>query len=132
MNLSFLKKLGAALAEGIAIATGFGPLIAPYLGAKSGAVVSTVINDLTQIGVVVVQVEAILQGTGTGPDKLKAAVPLVASIIRTSELVGGRKIEDEAAFVAACQTITSGVADLLNSLEPKVPTTGDPIPAPAK
>lgn len=128
MNLTFLKKLGVALAEGLSIAVGIGPLIAPYLGAKGGAVESQVINDLTAVGQVVVQVEAILQGSGNGPAKLKAAVPLVASIIRTSELISGHQIEDEAAFTAACAVITGGVADLLNSLKAKVDTSGDPLP----
>ena len=115
--MTFLSKLGKFLATGVALATGMWPLVAPYLGSKAQQVGTTSINDLTAIGQVVVEAEALLQGSGNGAAKLAAASPLVESIIKTSELVSGHKIANEAAFTAACQKITSACADLLNSLD---------------
>jgi len=133
--MTFLKKLGSALAQGIALATGMWPLVSKFFGAGTAAsqTANTVVNDLTAIGQVVVQAEAMFQGSGTGASKLAAATPLVANIIKTSELVAGHKISNEAAFTAACQAITSDVANLLNSLDSStVQTSGKPLPvAPA-
>ena len=118
--LTFLKKLGQVLVKAVGIITGVEPLIAPYLGSAAAPAV-TAVNDLTAIGQVVVQAEALFQPTAgtaqTGTQKLAAATPLVANIIKTSELVSGKKIADEAGFTAACEKITSAVADLLNSLD---------------
>lgn len=114
--MSWLKKIGTILLKAIGVATGLEPLLVPYLGSAAGKV-STVINDLTQIGQVVVQAEVLIQGTGTGATKLAAATPLIANIIKTSELLSGKKIANEEAFIAACGKIASGVADVLNSLD---------------
>lgn len=115
--MTFLSKLGSFLAKAVAIAAGLGPLIAPYLGAKGGAVASTVVNDFTSIGQVIVQAEALIQGAGTGATKLAAAAPLVQQIVQTSELMAGKKIANEALFTTSCQQITSAVAGILNSLD---------------
>jgi hypothetical protein len=132
-SMTFLKKLGSALAQGIALATGMWPLVSKFFGAGVAAsqTANTVVNDLTAIGQVVVQAEAMFQGTGTGATKLAAAAPLVANVIKTSELVSGHKIANETLFTQACQEITSSVADLLNSLDSSsVQTSGKPIPVP--
>jgi hypothetical protein len=126
---TFLSKLGKALAVGLSIATGVGPLLQPYLGSKASTVVGTTVNDLTAIGQVVTTAEALIQTPGSGPTKLAAAAPLVAQIIQTSELVAGHKITNEILFTKACQEITSAVADLLNSLDANaVQTSGQPLP----
>ncbi len=127
--MTFLKKLGSFLAKAGIVAgdvagilAGVGPIITPLLGAKAGPIIGTIINDLTAVGKVVVMAEALLQTPGSGAQKLAAATPLVANIIKTSELVSGHKIADEALFTAGCAKITSGTADILNSLSPdKVP-----------
>lgn len=128
--MTFLKKFGSLLAQGIAIAAGFGPLIAPYLGAKAKEVINTAVNDLTAVGQVVVQAEALLQGPDRGAEKLKAAAPLIASIVRTSELVSGHKIANETLFLKGCTDLTTAVVEILNSLAPKIETTSDPLPVP--
>lgn len=131
--MTFLKKLGSVLAQGIALATGMWPLVSRFFGSNTAAAntATTVVNDLTQVGQIVVQAEAMFQGAGTGPSKLAAAAPLVANVIKTSELVSGHKISDEAGFTKACQEITSAVADLLNSLDSSaIQTSGKPMPAP--
>lgn len=132
--MTFLKKLGSVLAQGIALATGMWPLVSRFFGAGTAAsnTATTVVNDLTQIGQVVVQAEAMFQTAGSGASKLAAAAPLVANVIKTSELVSGHKIANETLFTQACQEITSAVADLLNSLDSgSVQTQGKPLPSPA-
>jgi hypothetical protein len=118
--MTFLTKLGAFLARGIAVLTGLEPLIAPLFGSKASAtagVVTKIANDLTAVGQIVVTAEALIQVPGSGAAKLSAAAPLVTNIVRTSELVSGHEIADEALFLQGCTNITSGVAQVLNSLK---------------
>lgn len=117
--LTFLKKLGTILANAAGIAVGIGPLIKPFLGSGVAAtVVATGTNDLLAISQVVVTAEAMFQTPSSGAQKLSASVPLIMSILKTSELVSGKKIADEHLFEQAAQKITSGMADLLNSISP--------------
>jgi len=121
--MTFLQKLGKFLATGIKIAAeiaGVAPLVAPLLGSAAPKVeqgVSTAVNDLTQIGQVVVQAEALIQTPGSGASKLAGASPLVQQIIQTSQLLDGKKIGNPTLFAQGCSKITSGVADCLNSLD---------------
>jgi len=99
--MTFLAKLGSFLARGIAILTGLTPLISPLFGSKAaeaGEYLGKAVNDLTAVGQVVVSAEALL-GAGTGPAKLAAAAPLIANIVKTSELVSGHQIANEALFI---------------------------------
>jgi hypothetical protein len=118
--MTFLKKLGTILLNVAGIAVGIGPLIGPLLGSgKAGAVTGTVVNDLTAIGTTVVQIEtafAAVSGS-TGAQKLQAAIPLVSNIIKTSEMVVGKKIANEALFTKACTEYAQATVDLLNSLD---------------
>jgi len=115
--MTFLKKLGSILAKGLALVAGLGPLIQPWLGSGSAAqTVNTVTNDFTLIAQQVLQVESVIQTPGSGAQKLQAAIPLVTSIIKTSEVVSGKKIANEALFTQACQEYTQATVDLLNSL----------------
>lgn len=113
--MTFLAKLGSILAKGIAILTGLGPLVQQYAGAKTGAVVNTVVNDLTAVGGVVLNVESVL-GAGNGQAKLKAAAPLVANIVKASELISGHKIANETLFNQGVVDLTNAVAEIMNSL----------------
>lgn len=129
--MSFLKKLGQILARVVQVA-GVASGLMPFLGSKAQAVltgpVNTAVNDLTAVGGVIVQVETALQGK-TGPDKLAIAIPLVANIVRTSELVSGHQVGDEAKFVQGVKEIAQGVVDVLNSLKSdNVKETGDTKP----
>lgn len=129
--MTFLKKLGQILASIAGVAAGIGPIVLPFLGSGKAASVATVgINDLTSIGQVVVQAEALMQTPGSGAAKLTAATPLVAQIIQTSELVVGKKIANEALFLQGSAKVTSGVADILNSLDANAAqsTTGGVAP----
>ena len=131
--MTFLKKLGSILAQGIALATGVWPLVSGLFGSNTKAqqVGTQVVNDLTSIGQVVVQAEALIQTPGSGAAKLQAAAPLVANIVKTSELVSGHKIANEALFIQGCTDLTNAVAEILNSLSSSsLQTSGTPTPTP--
>lgn len=114
--MTFLKKLGSILSTVTGLFLGFAPVIQKQYP-QTGGVIDTVSKDLSEIGMVVVNIEAIGQLKGlTGPDKAKAAGPLVAQIILNSTLVAGKKIANPDLFNQACAEIAGGVADVLNSL----------------
>ena len=115
--MNFLKKLGQMIAKGIAVAVGIGPLVSPFLGSgKASGIENQVVDDLTSIGQVVIQAEAMIQTPGAGAVKLAAVTPLVASIVRTSQMVDGKKIQDEALFNRGAAKMADGAVDILNSL----------------
>ena len=116
--MTFLKKLGQLLLKGVALAEGVYPFFQPLLGSKAGQVVATSINDLKLIANQVVTIETALAGK-TGAEKFAALVPLVAQIIRTSELVSGKEIADEAKFQTGVSEVAQGVVDILNSIHEK-------------
>lgn len=122
----WLKKVGLTVLKCVGVAAGFLPIAQaisqPLAGVNES--VANLTDDLTKIAAAVQTVEVVVGAISdpnakTGSQKLKAVTPLVAQIIQVSELMAGKKIKDEAAFVNACSTISGGVADLLNSLEPK-------------
>jgi hypothetical protein len=129
--MSFLAKLGGFLAKGIALLAGLGPLITPWLGSsasKAANVEGQIVNDLTSVGQVVLSVESLMQTPGSGTVKLAAATPLVVQILKTSELISGHQIGDDNLFAQGAAKITSGVADVLNSLKAdNVKSTGTPV-----
>jgi hypothetical protein len=116
--MSFLKKLGMVVAQVGALALGIGPLVSPLFGSKGdkvGGDIATVANDLTLIAQVVVQIETALQGQ-TGADKRRAAIALIGPIIKTSQIVSGKKIADAALLETGIGQITDGVVAVLNSI----------------
>jgi len=114
--MNFLKKLATILANVSGVAVGIGPIIQPFLGSgKAAAGVATGTNDLTAIAQLVLQAEAMLQ-TAPGADRMAAVLPLVTNVIKTSELVSGKKIADEATFNKGCQEIAQGVFDVLSGI----------------
>jgi hypothetical protein len=116
--MTFLKKLAGILANCGAVAVGLQPFVQPFLGSgKAAAAVQTGVNDLNAITGVVVQMQVAL-GDKTGEDRFKAALPLVASILKTSQLVIGKKIENEDAFLKAVQGYTQATFDLLSAIHP--------------
>lgn len=134
--MTFLSKLGGLLAKGLAVFSGVWPLVSGLFGSqasKANTVVNTVTNDLTQIGQIIVTAEAVIQTPGSGGAKLTAAAPLVANVIKSSEILAGHKIANEALFIQGCTAITSGMADVLNSLDSSTAqtATGSAIVVPA-
>lgn len=115
--MSFLKKLGEVVLKGIALFTGISPYLQAAIPGQAANIVKAS-DDLTKIGGIVISIEQIAAALQlSGPDKLKAAGPLVSQIILQSDLVVGHKIKDAAKFQAGIDQITSGVVGVLNSLD---------------
>lgn len=116
--MTFLKKLGEFLLKGAALASGILPLVQPLLGSgKASLIMTTGVNDLNLITQQVVTIEVALNGK-TGAEKFAALVPLVAGIVRTSEMVSGKKIGNEDLFNKAVTELAQGAVDLYNSIHP--------------
>ncbi len=120
--IGFLKSFGAAVLKITQIVSGIAPTVQQYVPSSAG-VIQTVEDDLTAIAKVVQQTEVFGAALGlNGQDKLKAAIPAASQILLQSELLSGRKIKDEAKYATAIAQITSGVADVLSSLEDNIST----------
>jgi len=121
--MSFLSKIGKILGVIGAVAGSLVglPSLQALLSPKAQAVETKVVSELGAIGSLVSIIEgafaALGKQNGTGADKLKAIVPQVAQIIQASELVAGKKLANEALFTQGVTAITSGVADVLNSVQ---------------
>ena len=114
--MSFLKKLGSVILKLVAIAGGFQPIIQQQIPGAAGAVASG-IQDLGLIASIITNVEAMGQTLKlAGPDKLKAATPLVAQVVLQSSLLVRQKIADPALFTEGCSKVADGVVAILNSL----------------
>jgi hypothetical protein len=119
MSSSFLKDFGEKVVKCIGIVSGSLAIVEQSLPVSVGAGASGVEDTFIHIVQVILAVEAMfasVQGK-TGPDKLRAAVPLVAQLIQSSEVMVGKRIKDEAKFIGAVQGLASNTADFLNSLE---------------
>lgn len=118
--MTFLKKLGSILVNVAGIAIGVGPIITPFLGSsKAGTIVKTGTNDLTLIAQLIAQIEVAFAAVpgSTGAQKLQASIPLIANVIKTSEVVAGKKIANEALFTQAITEYAQATVDLLNSID---------------
>jgi hypothetical protein len=114
--MGLLKKFGQIVVRIGGIALGLQPLIGAQ-NAQAGAVTGQIVDTLGQVAAVVGQVEAVGQALNLpGDQKLTGATPLVAQIVLSS-LVAGRKINDHERFRAGVATMTTGVVEILNSLD---------------
>lgn len=121
--MGFLAKFATVLGKVTQIAMGIGPMFGSVVPSAAGAI-QTVSHDLEQIATIVQMVESMGATLGNTPGALKltAASPLVAQIILKSSVLANRKIADSAKFTQGVNSIASGVADVLSSLEDHVPT----------
>lgn len=118
--MSFLKTLGKILSVGEEVAGVFFPVLRPFLGSgKTAEVVTTGVNDFTQIASVITGVEAAFQTPGSSADKLAAAVPQVASIVKTSEALIGHTVYNNDEFVAGITDLVNSFVRILNSYSDK-------------
>lgn len=116
--MTFLSKLGSFLAKAVAIATGVGPIIQPFLGSgRVAETTQTAISDLTQVAQIVTMTEAVIQTPGSGAAKLEAATPLVLQILRSSQAFAGKKIANEALAEQGASKVVSGIADFMNAID---------------
>lgn len=115
-TLKFLSKLAELFAKGLQIWMGFSPVITAAAPGSAG-IVTTVSQDLTEIATVITDTEQMAVALQLkGPDKLKAAAPLVADIILKSTLLANHKIADPVLFNQGVSGVASGMADIINSL----------------
>jgi len=135
--LSFLKKTGQILADVASVYAIGEPLFKNVLGSQVSPGVVAGADKLNLIFQSVLATEgqfAAAFPTGqTGPQKLVAAASLVGPVLSTVDVIRGKQIADEAAYIKAVQAITGGIADLMNSLkaETNASTAAGAIPAPA-
>lgn len=130
---SFLKKAGQILANVAAVEAGLEPIFKAALPVSAGATIDKA--DLMFKSVIATegQFAAAFPAGQTGAQKLLAASSLVGPVLATIDTIRGRPIADEAAYTKAIQTITSGIADLMNALKPNADnaTAGSALTAPA-
>lgn len=135
--MTFLAKFGSILLKVIQVALNIEPSIAQLLPAAAQPAAAAAVDRLTGLGQVVASVETMAAAIAATPNgvkltsaqKLAAATPYVSQIIQQSELVAGKKITNEAGYVAAVQSVISGIVGVLNSIDgPKVeaPAPADP------
>jgi hypothetical protein len=131
--ISFLKRAGQILANVAAIEAGLVPIFKANLPASEGSIIDKA--DLMFKSVIATegQFAAAFPGQQNGAQKLLAAASLVGPILATVDTIRGKPIADEAAYQKALQTITGGIADLMNALKPNADnaTAGGAVTAPA-
>lgn len=118
--MSFLKKLGQVFIKGVALFTGFLPLLSGVIPQRDAAKIADIADDLTKVAGMVATVEAIAQAASSpiaGAEKAKMVAPLVAQVILQSDIMVGKKIKDHVLFQQGCANVGGGMADILNSLE---------------
>lgn len=90
--------------------------------------ITVVSQDLSQIASIITQVEAMGQALGiAGPDKLRAASPLVAQIILQSALLANHSISDGPLFTQGTTKVADGMADILNALKDNITVTNKAV-----
>lgn len=118
---SFLKGLGQGALRATAIVTGLPELFqrgGVPIGGPATKVLDRAVDTLVQVGAVVASAEIMLNSQ-PGPDRLKAAAPLTAQLLRASEVAAGHEIADDALFLQGATKITDGMADIQNSFRQK-------------
>lgn len=136
--LSFLKRTGQILADVASVYAIGEPLFKNVLGSQVSPGVVAGADKLNLIFQSVLATEgqfaAAFPAGQTGPQKLLAASSLIGPVLSTVDVIRGKPIADEAAYTKAIQTITGGIADLMNSLKADsnpASTAAGAIPAPA-
>jgi hypothetical protein len=133
---TFLQKLGSFFTTGAAKALQIEAALAPAAGAVESVVAASNpgaavgINTFNAILGSVVGVEqvatAVGASSGTGAQKLVAAVPGVEQAILSNPLFAGKTPANLALYNSALTAITSSVADLLNSFGAGTTVTSTP------
>jgi hypothetical protein len=116
----WLKLVGIGIREGIKVWTGFSPLAKAGLNDRGDAVIDKVSDTLNKVAEIVVITESIGVALSLdGPNKLQAATPLVTQLILKSDLMIGKKIDDQAMFTEGVQDMVNSVVKILNSIKDK-------------
>lgn len=124
--MGFLSRVGKIALEVTKLLTGLEPLVKVLAPDRSG-VMHTVVDSSAKITDIIQTAEVMGQALALpGDRKLVAATPLVAQVILKSDALAGKKISNPTLFQKGVQSIASGWADILNSLD------GDSVKADAK
>lgn len=115
--MGLLSSIGLGIALFKGIITG----IAGAKGDPTSGLAGKVSDTLTEVAKLVSIVEAVgagLKNEGglTGEQKLQGISGSVAQVVLQADFMIGNKIEDDALFQAGVTKITSGMADVLNSI----------------
>lgn len=128
---SILTKIFQDIEKGIGIFAGIEPLVYSVVPTGVQPTVAQVTDDLTQVGNAVTQAQAVVAAISTpgasAASVVQAAQPLVASVIAKSELVLGKKVGNQQLYSQAITSITTGVVQLLDSLEASSSTPPVPV-----
>lgn len=120
--MGFLRKAGVILGKITQAWLGLSPMLTNL----PGAIRTEITSDLTLLAGIIVNAEAMGQALDLkGPDKLKAATPLVGQLILQSSLLAKRKIKDPALFLRGSTKIGDGMADILNALDDDIDDVKD-------
>ncbi len=115
--MTFLKKLGGLVAKALSVWYGFSGALGA-VDPQAAGVIQHIDSEIGLIAQEIVRVEAIGQALSlAGPDKSKAAAPLIGQLILQSPFMIGKKIKDEALWLKGCGEIGGGFADCLNALD---------------
>lgn len=125
--MGWLKKIGVVLAKSAEIIAFGGPVISSLIpGKKDDQIIAVAQSVIGQAIQVIVQAEAFGAALAlSGADKLKAASGPIAEILL--QFLKGRKIKDAVKFRAGVEKFTSGLADILSSLDDGGVDTDNPM-----
>ena len=123
MGKGWLKRAAQiALKIGVGIDT-FGPMVKGFTPDRVDRWIDAGGDYVSKGTDIILQAEIMGQALSlSGQDKLKAATPAMAQLILKSDALVGRKIDDPVKFERGVAAMTSGLADILNSLDDKVET----------
>jgi len=122
--MSWFKKFAQALSTVTQIVIGFGPIFTRLTPTdKDDKALPAVIDSLQHLTGILAAIESIgLSLNLGGPDKLKAAIPLVAQLILQSDALAGSKIDNPAEFQAGVGDLISAWVRVVNSTKADVKT----------
>jgi hypothetical protein len=118
--VSFLKKAGTLLVNGVSVVELGYPILGRMLPPKVAGVADVVVTDLEQFSSTVTSVEQIANAipTGlTGEQKFKAVLPGITRAVAQSSVMAGKKIADQALFDKACSEYAQATVDMLNACD---------------
>ena len=120
----WLKKIGQVMGIVTQVIVGFGPIFTKLTPSdKDDKALPVVIDSLQHLTGIVVTIESIGATLGlSGPDKLKAAVPLAAQLFLQCDAMAGHKIDNPAEFQAGVADALSAWVRILNSTKGDVKT----------
>lgn len=115
--VSVLKSIGQIGAQ---VAGTIYPAVGPLLSMlypKAGKVLGNAMIDINEVTKLVIAAEAVRPSQGAA--NKDAIVPLVAQMLRTSEIVSGHEIADDAMLIEAAGLYVEAAVKTINALKRK-------------